>query len=638
MNSNLKAKTEIHPFYWIAIIFLSIGVFWFILNNRTPIPFRQIAISVRHGFTLPILTISVLMYICLKMKSKFKDVFTYILIIIIFGFALAGIWASGKSGPTVINGLIPIVDSEMYYDDALRLINGGLFSTLGSGVKPIFSAYFASILVMAGLNLQTALAIATFFLAIGCFFSTLALNRRFGQLPATLFFMLVFLFTRIYIGNCVSELLAIPIGLIAFSILITKNISDKPIIRFSGYFMISFALNIRPGAFLILPALALWEYLEHRETTLKRFLMYCLLPILLGFLVNSITRLLFVTKGILSFSSFAFVLYGLAHGGSGWTQIFTNHPEIFSLPEPQRTYSIFQLDWNEIIQNPAKLAAGIAKQYAILFKPTDFNKNMVSFVNPETKWLAILIQAILLILVIMSVYSLIRNRKKEEGIFLFVFVGFLISVPFAPIQDFFYMRPYAATIGFLIVLPCLALFHLIEKCQKKISQPEIIPAWLMNSQICFGLFILLLSLMVPFIIKLTGSPFSKQATSCPPDSQGIIFNLQPDSSIIVRPEKEFFLDWMPVFHRSEFLDNIHYFSYTEMVEPLAKLKPPFLLTVGINLNDHKDYFIVIQNESFFGKTGLVEACGNPIKYVNSPVNWQMYLSQLFISQSVKFIN
>lgn len=639
MKINHDTQEHLSPLLWAIGTILSILIYIAILINRIPIPFRQIAISVRYGFAIPITAIGLILFFCLKIKSRFGELLTLLLVLAVFAFALAGVWAGGKSTPMAINGLIPIVDAEMYYNDALRLLNGGVISSVAGGYKALFTIYLAGILSITGYSLQITLAVMTFVAALGCFLTINNFNRLYGVLPATIIFLLIFLFSRIHIGNVSSELLGIPIGLIGFTLLIARNNSEKQHATFWGYFFLSLALNIRPGAYFILPALCVYQYFIERKPQILQIVTRCLIPILLGFLINFILSTLLVSKNnpFIGANYFIFMLYGLARGGSGWTQIFTNHPEILSLPSSDWGGKILSMSINEIINEPGKLIAGIFKQFILFFNPAELRKNVFSYVNPETNWLAMLLQIMLVILLIFALYKIIRSKEKKMFIYVAAFIGILATLPIIPIQDFNYLRPNAAVIGWIVALPAFGIMYLQKQLVFQINNEKVKPLQLKNGFLIFSLLVLLPFAAFPFLIKENNAKSSFDATACTSDFKPISFNLYPDSRIIIRPEMEFFLDWMPVFHRGRFLQNIRFFDYSEFVEPLINLKPPFLLTAGIDLNEHRNYFFVIQDESLFDQTGMVQCCGKPIQYLNSPINWQLYLSPLLICQTAEII-
>jgi hypothetical protein len=114
------------------IFILGITVFVFILVNRYPFPLRPIAIQVRYGFTLFAPIALIIFFLVFRLKGFWGNLLSFILILSLFALGLSGLWASGMTEPHVISGLLPTVDAGEYYHDALRLLNGSLFSDFSS--------------------------------------------------------------------------------------------------------------------------------------------------------------------------------------------------------------------------------------------------------------------------------------------------------------------------------------------------------------------------------------------------------------------------------------------------------------------------------------------------------------------------
>jgi len=163
-------------------------------------------------------------------------------------------WASGKSEPTMISGLIPLGDGENYYTDALRWLNGDFFSDY-SARRPLFTAFLTTITKITNQNIQEMQALIMFFMAIAFFFSLKSMQKRFNSFAVTLFFVLIFLYSRQYIGCFVSETVGLIFGLSGFALLIEKYEDLNHWSFYLAIFLITLALNARAGAFFILPFL-----------------------------------------------------------------------------------------------------------------------------------------------------------------------------------------------------------------------------------------------------------------------------------------------------------------------------------------------------------------------------------------------
>ncbi len=178
-----------------------------------------------------------------------------------------------------------------------------------------------------------------------------------------------------------------------------------------------------------------------------------------GFLIN---LFLFRTLGSPTgtpFSNFAHTFYGLAQGGKGWTQIYKDHPDILSFNESEISRRIYEYSLAAIRANPLNLISGLIGQYGVFFNFINSNLSVFSFVYGENAIIYSLTQVFLYLLAALGLYHAIRYRKHPfYRLLLLGLAGTMLSVPFIT-ADASYMRAYAASIGFLVILPVLGLME-----------------------------------------------------------------------------------------------------------------------------------------------------------------------------------
>lgn len=76
----------------------------------------------------------------------------------LFGLALAGLWASGRTTSTLISGLLLWSGASNYYTRAPHLLEGLPFEPFFAAWRPLFPGLLATLLAITGRNLQVALA------------------------------------------------------------------------------------------------------------------------------------------------------------------------------------------------------------------------------------------------------------------------------------------------------------------------------------------------------------------------------------------------------------------------------------------------------------------------------------------------
>lgn len=604
-----------------------------VLKDRSASIFRQLYIQLRYGFTLSVILISSIVLVTFQIKkNQYRNLLLFTVILLFFNMSLAGVWASGKSEPTMISGLIPIVDGENYYTDALRWLNGGYFSAY-SAKRPIFVAFLTTLAKISGQSIQVMQALIMFLMAIACFLVVKKISGKLNSFGTTLFLLLIFFYARQYIGCFLTETIGLILGLSGFALLITSKDDTDSWSFYLSIFLITLALIARAGAFFLLPFLLLWIYkaqINKKQRWKKVIQVFSCM--LLAFFLNELIIQHFGSGENIPFSNFAYILYGLARGGSGWSQVMTDHPELFVLDENQLIREIWSLTRQLIRQNPQDFISGMFKQYVYLADFSYPTKSIFSFVNSETTPIFITTQCLLYLASMIGLFSLIKREKTFASLMLFSIIGILISVPFVPVQDTLYMRAYAATIPFIIFIPCLG----VDFITKKISSP--LPSDEIKRSIGFYSFItviLLIIFIIPFFIHGKRIPSIVNQLDCKENQEDILFTMNEGSSIRVHPENELFLDWAPDFHFSRFYKNIRTYSFSDFVDPLSELDAPFELRVGINLKNDEDIYIVFPGGNFIDKSGIYELCATKQPYSDSP--WVRELAKLYVVQDYQLL-
>ena len=587
----------------------------------------------RYGFSLSVVLISVLSFLilCIK-KDHLKDLLLFTAILLFFSMSLAGVWAGGKSEPTMISGLIPIVDGENYYTDALRWLNGGPFSAY-SAKRPIFTAFLTVLAKVFGQSIQIMQTLLMFLMAVACFFAIKEISKKLNPFGTALFLLLVFFYARQYIGCFLTETIGLILGLSGFALLIASKDDMDSWHFYLSIFLITLALVARAGTFFLLPLLLIWIYkiqMKDRNRCKKVFLAFsCMLA---AFLLNELMIRHFGNSENIPFSNFAYILYGLARGGSGWSQIMTDHPEIFILDENQVVKEIWSLTQQLIRRNPQNFISGIFKQYIYLVDFSYQTKSVFSFMNSETPLIFITMQSLLYLASLIGFFSLYRREKNFALLILFSMVGILISVPFVPVQDTLYMRAYAATIPFIIFIPCLG----VDFITKKIASPiPFVEKEKTNYFYVFIELILIITFIIPFFIHGKKISSTTKELDCEDNQESIIFSMNKNSSIRVHPESEFFLDRAPDFHWSRFYQNLRTYSFSDFVDPISEFDPPFELRVGINLLNDEDIYVLFPGGDFIEESGIYELCAVKQQYSESP--WMRELAKLYFVQDYQIL-
>ena len=189
----MKKSSQKHVLWMVPV---SLILSFLVLYDRSASILRQLYIQMRYGFSFSVVLISVVIFLILCIKrDHLKDLLLFTAILLFFSMSLAGVWAGGKSEPTMISGLIPIVDGENYYTDALRWLNGGFFSPY-SAKRPIFAAFLAVLAKVSGQSIQIIQTLLMLIIAVTCFFAVREISKKVNPFGAALFSTPHFLFCK----------------------------------------------------------------------------------------------------------------------------------------------------------------------------------------------------------------------------------------------------------------------------------------------------------------------------------------------------------------------------------------------------------------------------------------------------------
>ena len=608
MTQKISVKLSSH--FWQTIsIAISIAVFILILLNRSPNLIRPISMALRTGFGSTIPLVMVLMYVAFRIPGRIGELLSLTSTMALFSFALAGLWASGQTQPNIISGLLPVNDATNYYIDALRILSGMDISNF-SAMRPFFPGFLSVLLYVTDHNLMAALGILTAITGISCYFASREIQRTHGTEPAISFLIMMFLYFRFYSGATLSESLGLVFSLLGLAIIWQGKTLNKEWSTLFGLVMITIALNIRPGAMFILPAILLWGSLSFRGTKKIsiRFLLVGVMLILAVFYLHNLIIKIMAGPGGVAFSNFSWALYGLASGGNSWTYVFQAHPELIPLDTSEQNRAIYNLVINLIIQNPSLLIKGSFFYWKMFFSSTWYNAYSFAAgdnftVNEITRWGMYFLGS-------MGFIKWYADRKDTYASLAgFAALGVLASVPFVPPTDAFRVRLYASTIPFFGLLPAMGLAFLRDKVHISFFPKESPNIQKLNLTLPFSILLVMLISVAPIIVKTNSLPPATLNLSCPPEMDSITIHYDHGTFINVLKEDIVFLDWMPNYHNGLFRRNSHSLADTNLIEVLGELTPPSTLFYMLDYQSNHEALVIIKTDKLPQQNQLLFLCG-----------------------------
>ncbi len=614
MTTN-KFFHKIKPYlFQLAFLATSIVIFSLILANRSPNLLRPISMALRTGFGLVIPITGLILYLMFRIPNRAGHLIGMAAVLSLFAMPLAGLWASGQSQSTILSGLIPLYDAEFYYTDALRLMDGNVFS-LFSARRPLFAGLLSVLLSIAGRNLMVALAILTAITGMACYFTAREIQRTHGAEIAVFILMVLFLFNRAHSGISMSESLGLALGSLGFALL-WRGASTKSLFYiWVGLLTTTLALNARAGAFFMLPMLILWASWLLRENQASPWKVFFISAsaVVFGFALNLVlTRLIAVPSGV-PFANFSYTLYGLASGGRSWAYIFEAHPEVLKIQEPEQTRRIYQLAFELIRANPIQTLQGALFNWKMLFSDSWYN--IYAYIGGENRSINIIARWGMYTLCIVGIFAWLRNHRDPiQSLIMASTIGVFISVPFLPPTDAYRMRPYAASIVIFGALPAMGLTYLISqiktalvrRADKILDNSFIAPS---GSILTYSFALISLLLIGPIFIRSIAKPQPIQVTPCTSDLIPILVHFDEGTYINLKKQSALFLDWMPNFHTGVFRENSHSLSDSYLIKWAEGIEPPKTIFLTLDYQNDQKAMVVVTT-TLLPKTGTwMQICG-----------------------------
>ena len=607
----IELENKIHPWVWqIFGLAVSILVFSLILENRSPNLLRPLSVALRTGFGITIVFATLTVYAAFRVPGRLGEALALTATMSLFALGLAGLWASGNTQSVSLSGLIPLYDASGYYIDALRL-QYGLDVSSFTAMRPFFAGLLSLFLRLSENNLMTAFAIFTAIAGYSCYLACREIKRTHGAEVAVFVLMIMFLYYRHHSGTSMSETLGVAISLLGTALLWRGISAQKQGFALFGVGMISLALNIRPGAMFVLPALLLWGGWVFRgqgKFSLK-FFAAGIVIVLLAFYANSRMVDFVSSSSGVPFENFAWAFYGLASGGNSWTYVFEANPQLSLLPDAEVTPAIYRLALELILSDPSLLFKGAFFYWQKFFSNTWYNA--YAFVAGDNYWVNEAARWGMYILGGLGIYKWFKDRNNPyTSLAVISALGVLASVPFVPPTDAYRVRLYAATIPFFALLPGMGLSLLREKVAGRFFQSEHMSSPAQGySNMVFSISLIILLIAAPILVKTSGKLPVPPDAACPPPMDSFFTRFNPGTSVNIHRENIAFLDWMPDFHISVFRRNAHDLPDSKLISIMEHIDPSTSLFYALNLQTNQEAIIIVETDLLPEPGTLIQLCG-----------------------------
>lgn len=575
---------------------------------------------VKYGTGIEAIILIFFFWFLLSKQSKWSNLLALIAVMLLFAIPISWLWQTDTGDWGVIGGIIPVSDASIYTMDAARLIYGASLSSVSS-FRPLANGFLSVLFKITAWNYPLSIALLGFLAAIATYKMVKELQQIRGSLVASVSLVVVFLYTRTYIGKALTETMGMTFALIAYSWLMQGVRRNEPIRVVVGIGMLTMAMNIRAGAYFVIPTLLLWAaYAFRREGMFSKGVLVggiCL--IILSFGINSLTLHSIGAKDVIPFANFPDSFYGLAAGYKGWRFVNQVHPG--ATPVEKYQYAI------ELIKSqPSLLAKGIAKAYYDFFNPSSYN--VFSFMNLHVKEGGNLYKGspgiensihyvpVFIIAGFGVINCLKKKLAKWHGLILAGWIGMVLSVPLVPPIDAG-LRPYAATIplvGFLLGEGFSFLFKRDKETSLNITALQESKDWFVPVSII----LIILVAFGPILVKATAKPITFPAPlQCGPGQDYLLLQAIRGARVDITSENGDDRFRRPAMALPLYVDNIERQHLpSDLVAKLAELSEgqslQYLIDIG-SINENLKPIILISNSNLLTTDPIVlQTCATQI--------------------------
>lgn len=397
-----------------------------------------------------------------------------------FLLPLAGLWNSGASDQYIFSGSIPFSDAFIHQQSTLRFLYGAPMNQ-SSAVRPLSLMFYALILRISGNNFYALYAFMAVLIALTAVWIVRRAARRFGSGESAILYVTAYFYIRRYLGTFMTEALAFELGLLALILLWIGLEERRSVPLIIGFFTVSLALNLRPGAVFILPALGLWFYfswcpareigagwLDPRRIAHGAAAFFALIfPILLN---DWAGRQVYFPDRVLTNHQAYEILYGLCLGGrDAYETMFK--PELgalFGTEDAGRRF--MDLCRRELSARPENLWISVKWIGSILL--FDFERGFFSFFEGSRREIVEALRYAWMALWCIGAWCAAVRRKTAAGslaaaVVLGVFLSRFILSPMV-----YRMRYDAATIPFDGAILAAGFYFLRHKFQRRTEDPR----------------------------------------------------------------------------------------------------------------------------------------------------------------------
>jgi hypothetical protein len=533
-------------------------------------------------------------------------------------------WSLAESYGNNVGGLLPIFDSGAYYNGAEHILDTGKLDSWNER-RPLTAIFLSVRLLVTNFDFRSTLLLQAMILGISAFFVALAISRTFGKCAGFVMFIVLFALSSIYLPQNLSESTGFIFGCLSFSLAWLGIFEHNLLSYLSSLFFLTIGFMVRPGPFLLFPALMLFAGFffsgEKRFNWINFVLSF--FPIGFGMFFNQCLIWLYGEGNGLLLGNYATTFYGLAAGGKGWQQYLIDFPyESRNYSEGQLYSFLYKKSLELIYTNPLRFITTIFSGY--ITEPIHLINQLYQILteysnNSMINHYGFLLFSIILICVLFGIFRffLYSKLKSIKYLFLIFIVTTFLSLPF------FFQDGGIRTL--VIIFPYFAISIVIgifgwrsrSDIQKNYNYDESPSLYAFIVPFFIGSLILTSVFLTPAIgpllkEKLLDHPISKSLPTCTPNETFFLMRVDRGIPFLeMMDEKDIRHSFAPYVHPSDFSSPLerYYLNYYYDLTDFIDGKDSPVLFWGYALNYQQSMLILAPRGLLTSEHQTIQFCG-----------------------------
>jgi hypothetical protein len=346
---------------------------------------------------------------------------------------LFGSWNNGGAAWWTVGGVVPFSDAMAYVGGAQRMLFDGQLDQFNSR-RPLHATFLASELAFTNFDLRTVLVIQAVLLGVASYLAARTIARDLGPLAGLALFAGIYGFARVGVQTASTETMGVTMGALAFAALWSAVRRRNIWLAAGGVFLLTFALNFRPGPILLLLTLPLaFAWLLRGSARVNwRVLGLSVAAVIVGLATNYVAIATFHGDAENLNANANYIIYGMAKGFPGWTEdppswnrIDIDHPEIIEMSETARNRFVTARAREELRAHPGTFAKSYVEGAGNYFRASaDYVMEPV-----PSGLLRLLVYAAALVLAAVVLIARWRTSSRRVLLDVALFGGVMLALP-----------------------------------------------------------------------------------------------------------------------------------------------------------------------------------------------------------------